>query len=136
MNEMRIRQRLNNLGNAIARLQEALSEPPENPLFIDGTIQRFEFTFELFWKTFKAILEAEGLEITTPREALRYAYQAGWITDEQAWLRMLRARNESSHIYNESAARRIYEEIRQNFPALEMAFSKIQAWSTQSTTPD
>ena len=47
MSEMRIQQKLNNLGNAIARLREALDEPPENPLLVDETIQRFEFTFEL-----------------------------------------------------------------------------------------
>lgn len=68
MSEMRIQQKLNNLGNAIARLREALDEPPENPLLVDETIQRFEFTFELFWKTFKALLEAEGMEIATPGE--------------------------------------------------------------------
>ncbi|HHV62700.1 MAG TPA: DUF86 domain-containing protein [Firmicutes bacterium] len=127
MTEMWIQQKLNNLGNAIVRLREALNEPPENPLLVDGTIQRFEFTFELFWKTFKALLEAEGMEIATPKEALRRAYQAGWISDEQAWLRMLRARNETSHVYNEAAARRIYEQIRQDFPAMEAAFGKIRS---------
>jgi len=39
---------LGQLGRALERLREALSEPATNPLAIDGTIQRFEFTIELF----------------------------------------------------------------------------------------
>ncbi len=31
----------------LKRLGEALAEDSTNPLFIDGTIQRFEFVFEL-----------------------------------------------------------------------------------------
>lgn len=131
MIEARIEAKINNLGKAITRLREALEQPPDNPLFLDGTIQRFEFTFELFWKTFKALLEAEGMEIATPREALRGAYQVGWITDEAGWLRMLRARNESSHVYDEAAARRIYEQIREDFPAMEATFDKIRSWAAR-----
>lgn len=44
-------QSLENLENALKRLGEALSEPEINSLTIDGTIQRFEFSFELFWKS-------------------------------------------------------------------------------------
>jgi hypothetical protein len=51
-------------------LAEALEEPESNPLAIDGTIQRFEFVYELFWKTFKNLLETEGITTYTPKEAL------------------------------------------------------------------
>lgn len=37
------RQSLNNLGAALSRLREALSEPDTNPLAVDGTLQRLEF---------------------------------------------------------------------------------------------
>ena len=43
----RRRDRLGDLGRALDRLDEALAVPPEAPLVVDGTIQRFEFTFEL-----------------------------------------------------------------------------------------
>lgn len=42
---------LQKLELAIKRLDEALAEDDTNPLAIDGTIQRFEFVFELMWKT-------------------------------------------------------------------------------------
>jgi nucleotidyltransferase substrate binding protein (TIGR01987 family) len=109
---------IDNLERALARFDEALSETPENPLAIDATIQRFEFTIELFWKALKRFLGHEGIEATTPRNVLQHAYQLGWLENEAAWLQMLRDRNETSHTYNEAKAREIYEHIRANAPEL------------------
>ena len=122
MIDQKVKQSLENLERALRRLEEALQEPVSNSLVIDGTIQRFEFVIELYWKTFKRLLATEGLEANTPREALQKAYAAHWIDDETAWLQMLRDRNETSHIYDEAAARRIYAHIQQNFSALKQTF--------------
>lgn len=89
---------------------------------IDGTIQRFEFVIELFWKTFKRVLNLSGINTHTPRESLKQAYKAGWIDDEWLWLDMLRSRNQTSHIYNEDTARRIYSNIQDYFPELERTY--------------
>ena len=122
MNDQKAAQSLYNLGAALERLQEALQEPEENPLAVDGTIQRFEFVIELYWKTLKRFLALEGIETFTPKESLQRAYQANWIADETAWLQMLRDRNETSHVYNEETARQIYEHIREYFPELERTY--------------
>ncbi|MDY6850020.1 MAG: HI0074 family nucleotidyltransferase substrate-binding subunit [Thermodesulfobacteriota bacterium] len=122
MIDQKAAQSLENLDRALKRLEEALQEPEGNSLVIDGTIQRFEFVIELYWKTFKRLLALEGLEANTPREALQKAYAAHWIDDEAAWLQMLRDRNETSHIYDEAAARRIYAHIQQNFSVLKKTF--------------
>ena len=114
------------LCQAVERLREALAEPPSNALAVDGTIQRFEFTIELFWKTLKRLLAFEGIETRTPRETLQRAYQAGWLMDETAWLEMLRDRNETSHAYDEALARRICERVRRNFPELERARAALR----------
>src|SRR6267143_1687272 len=66
-------QSLRNLGAALERLREALQEPETNSLVVDGTIQRFEFVIELFWKTLKRLLAAEGIQTGTPREAIQRA---------------------------------------------------------------
>src|SRR5438128_1623090 len=110
--DARVRQSIDNLARALARLGEALAESPAASLAIDGTIQRFEFTIELFWKTLRRCLEFEGVPTTTPRESVSAAFQAGWLDDESAWLGMLRDRNQTSHTYDEAAAREIYEHIR------------------------
>jgi nucleotidyltransferase substrate binding protein (TIGR01987 family) len=114
------------LGRSLERLREALEQPDENPLAVDGTIQRFEFSIELFWKTLRRLLTREGVTTSTPREALTAAYRAGWLLDETAWLQMLRDRNETSHTYNEATARRIYASIRRSFPEMERAFRELR----------
>ncbi len=113
MSEAKIRQSLHNLEKALSRLKEALAEPIDNEIVIDGTIQRFEFCIELFWKTLKRLLLFEGIETKTPRETLKQAYQIGWLNDETAWLEMLKDRNLTSHIYDEVMAGEIYNHILQ-----------------------
>lgn len=54
-----------NFGKALQRLEEATEISGHDALKIDGTIQRFEFTFELCWKTMKRILEIEGIQVST-----------------------------------------------------------------------
>ncbi len=110
---------LESLGRALARLREGLELSDAAPLAIDGTIQRFEFVIELFWKTLKRALAAEGIETSTPREALQRAYQAGWLADEEAWLAALKDRNMTSHLYDEVAARAIYDRIRVYWPEFQ-----------------
>jgi nucleotidyltransferase substrate binding protein (TIGR01987 family) len=113
-------------GHAVDRLREALAEPEANPLLVDGTIQRFEFTIELFWKATRRLLAHEGIETSTPRETLQRAYQVGWLSDETAWLDMLRARNQTSHAYNEALARKILDDIRRNFPVLDRTVTDLE----------
>ncbi|WP_448568477.1 nucleotidyltransferase substrate binding protein [Thermus sp.] len=49
----------------MARLASALAQPKDE--FVrDSAIQRFEFTFELSWKTLKTYLELQGLRSTRP----------------------------------------------------------------------
>lgn len=112
MNARKAEVSLRNLCRALDRLGKALEVPESNTLAIDGTIQRFEFALELFWKTLKRLLAEEGVETSTPKDTLRKAFQAGWLTDEAAWLQMLSDRNTTSHIYDEETAKRIYDNIR------------------------
>jgi len=57
-----------------------------------------------------ALVES-GIDASTPRDVLRQAFLAGWIDDELGTLRMLEARNLTSHTYDEDLARGIYAEI-------------------------
>jgi nucleotidyltransferase substrate binding protein (TIGR01987 family) len=126
MSERKAMQSMVNLERALKRLEEALEENAVNSLYIDGTIQRFEFTIELYWKTLKRLLKDEGIETKTPKEALKQAYAIGWIENEQAWLQMLKDRNETSHIYDEGKAKDIYDNIIGYFPEMKMTFWKLK----------
>jgi len=118
---------LESLGKALDRLQEAVKVAQPSGLVIDGTIQRFEFTIELFWKMLKRCLAYEGIETNTPRESLQKAFQVRWIDDETLWLQMLRDRNLTSHVYDEKMALRIFQRIQRYYPVLRNAYQKLQA---------
>ena len=101
--------------SALDRLDEALALPPDTPLLVDGTMQRFGFCFELAWKSLKlAISEREGLNSASPRQALEHAYALHWLEHEAPWLQMLQDRNLSSHTYREGLAREIHSRIPQH----------------------
>ncbi len=111
------------LGDAINRLEEVLKmTPDEHQIVMDATIQRFEFTFELFWKTLKRFLFVEGIDVKTPRETLEMAYQLKWINDEKLWLNMLKDRNEIPHIYNDGLVKDIYDRIRKYVHVLKEVY--------------
>lgn len=115
------------LERALARLEEALAEDPSAPLVIDGTIQRFEFVFELCWKAMRAVLADQGIETASPRGTIRAAYAAGLIDDEAAWLALLQARDETSHTYDEAQARQVYARIRDSLPALTAVARRLRS---------
>lgn len=128
MNATTAKRRLDDLTLALGRLEEALAVPRSAPLAVDGTIQRFEFVFELCWKTMKALLELHtpSASVNSARTAIRAAYAAGWIDDEPAWLDLLEMRNASSHTYRESMALEIYERIRLRAPSIRAALPKLR----------
>ncbi len=111
MTDTRVERSLANWDRALTRLEEALSVPMADSLVVDGTIQRFEFSFELAWKSLKKALDREGERAGSPRQTLKRAYALGWIDHEQPWLDMLQDRNETAHIYDEAKAREIYQRI-------------------------
>ncbi|HHY74197.1 MAG TPA: nucleotidyltransferase [Bacillus bacterium] len=122
----KLKQSMSNLKNALDRLEDAVQRETTDKLLIDGTIQRFEFTIELFWKTLKRFLEEDGVEATTPRSTLKEAYKANWIHNEEIWLKMLKDRNSTSHVYDEKLAERIYKNIKQYYPIMKETYLFLQ----------
>jgi len=111
--------------SALKRLNAALSEDiKKGDIVIDGTIQRFEFTFELSWKLMKGVLAQNGIQAGTPRDAIKESYQAGMIEDGKGWIKILESRNQTSHIYNKSKAREIYRKIKKDYKKLFVALGK------------
>lgn len=127
MSKRKVEDSLANLGKAMDRLREALEVPRTSPLVLEGTIQRFEFVIEIFWKALKRALEYEGIVVKTPRESLKQAFAAGWPHDETAWLDMLDSRNTTSHLYlHEDLIEEAYDDIRKNFPELEKTYQFLR----------
>lgn len=111
----------------LALEQNAKIDDDEIHMPRNATIQCFEFVIEIFWKTFKHLLEHKGVNTNFPREAISAAFQAGWVADEAVWQEMLDARNETSHTYKESVAEKIYQKIRFIFlPTLKQTYADLQ----------
>lgn len=102
--------------NALSRLKEALKEK-ETDVVIDGVLHRFEFTFELAWKTLKDYLEYMGLSEKTgsPREVIQSAFKQGIIEDGEEWIEIMLSRNSLSHLYDEKTSREIYQKIKDKY---------------------
>jgi nucleotidyltransferase substrate binding protein (TIGR01987 family) len=116
---------LDSLRSARTRFGEALARPDPDDIVMDGTIQRFEFTFELFWKTLRRFLQQEGID-TSPKSTLKHAYRRGLIDGEQLWLDMLKDRNLSSHVYNAEMARQIFMRLPLHYQELRDCFKRLE----------
>jgi len=103
-----------NYTRAFKKLSEGI-DIAENELNRDGVIQRFEFIFELFWKTIRLILMYEGFECRSPRSCIREAFRHEFIVDDEIYLDMLEDRNKSSHVYDEQTSLEIFERIKQHY---------------------
>ena len=92
-----------------------------------GIIDKYYIQFELGWKVLKELLRYEGANQAatgSPREIIKTAYAYYDFIDESVWLGMLRDRNDTTHIYNEEAARQLVNKVLDSyiheFQVLEM----------------
>lgn len=130
--ETRWQQRFNNYKSAFKQLDAAVQLAATRELTElekQGLIQAFEFTHELAWKVMKDYFFFQGQsDITGSRDAIREAYQKGLIEDGEAWMGMIKSRNQTSHTYNQRIADEIVQHITQMYAACFQQFSeKMQA---------
>ena len=105
-----------NFGNAVNRLNEAnvaYKKNSDNDIYQDALIKRFEFTFELAWKTLREFMLDQGytLEILSPKGVIAFAWREGIISNEELWLDMLQSRNLSAHDYGRELSADIADKI-------------------------
>lgn len=103
--DIRWQQRFQNFDKAFSLLNSALQDPKYkdfSELEQEGIIQRFEYTYELAWKTVKDYLEESGIILSpvTPRNVIKEAFAAGIIDDGQTWIDMMLHRNMLAHTYD------------------------------------
>ena len=99
--DVRWEQRFSNFRKALSKLGEVAGQKTVEALSElekEGMIQRFEYTYELAWKTLQDLLKFKGyLDIAGPNPVLEQAFQDGYITNGQAWKQMKKARELTSH---------------------------------------
>ena len=131
---IRWKQRFENFESAFMLLKEAFEKDIAgmSDLEKEGVVQRFEYTFELAWKTLKDYLVYSGIvfDQITPRRVIKEAFAARIIEDGQTWIDMLEQRNLMSHTYDKETFDGVIQNITQRyFTALEQVFT----WLKQKT---
>lgn len=127
-------QRLQNYRLALSRLSAAVKITRERPLSEleqQGLIQGFEYTHELAWNVLKDYLEAQGfVDVIGSKGATREAFKNGLITEGEAWMDMIKARNLTSHTYQTEVAEEIAKDILNRFHpafvAMERRFADLE----------
>lgn len=113
--DIRWEQRFSNYRRALAKLEEGiktLNLQPLSDLEKEGLIQRFEYTYELAWKTLQDLLRFKGYQdIAGPNPTLQQAFQDGYIHNGTVWSNMKKSRYLSTHTYDEETAENIVESI-------------------------
>jgi nucleotidyltransferase substrate binding protein (TIGR01987 family) len=116
--DVRWKQRFKNYEKALAKLSEVVDRDFEtmSELEIEGLIQRFEYTYELAWKTLQDFLREKGYtDIAGPTPVLEQAFQNGYIKSAEGWREMKKSRELTSHTYDEWTAMEIAKDVIESY---------------------
>ena len=126
--EIRWKQRFQNFEKSLNYLEHAMQI--QNPDIIQkaGLIQFFEMGFELSWNVMKEYMEEQGfLELRSPRDTIKKAFEIQLIADGHAWLQTLQNRNLTSHTYDEETAVKVVAEIQSvYYPLLKEIYNRLK----------
>ena len=132
MDTERLEQRKSELQAAVQRLEEACAEP-FSTLVRDSVIQRFEFCWELAWKTMGLWLEYLGIVVLNPRDTFREAHNKGLIQDGNLWTDMQKMRNLTVHTYKEKLADEVYAFIlNKGLPLFRQLSETSKTWQPKA----
>lgn len=119
--------KLSEFKKALASLEEVLDKK-EDAIIRDSVIKRFEYTFELAWKTAKVLLtEKFGVEVFSPKDCWRALRTNQLLSDEETEgvLKMTDDRNEIIHTYQETFAENVYQLIKDYHAVLLRQIFKV-----------
>jgi len=132
---------ISSLKRGIASLERAinvgLAKQADDKTSIDemetikaGVIQNFEFTYELCWKFMKRWIEeninSEIVDGVTRRELFRISAENKLIIDVNKWMEFHKARNSTSHIYDEKIADEVFAAAMSFLPYAKDFFIRIE----------
>ena len=124
-------QRFNNFKLAFTQLHDAVMLSKDRELSLlekQGLIQAFEYTHELAWNVMKDFFEHQGaINIHGSRDATREAFRNRLIEDGEAWMKMIMARNLTSHAYDQINAEQALAEIQNSYHEQFLKFQQTMA---------
>lgn len=114
--DIRWQQRFNNFKKALSSLERFIEKGSLNELEEQGLIKAFEYTYELAWNTAKDFYEfQDGSNLQGSRDTIQLAFKRGMIEDGEIWMRILKDRNRTAHIYDNELAEEIAGAITKDY---------------------
>ncbi|MCZ7382403.1 MAG: HI0074 family nucleotidyltransferase substrate-binding subunit [Candidatus Methanoperedens sp.] len=113
--------------NALGTLKEIM-EMPYSVIIRDAAIQRFEYSFEIFWKFLKEYLRVkEGIICNSPKSCFREAFNVKLLTEQETVtaLEMTDDRNLTAHTYHEEVAEEIYRKIKNYYKLMDKVYRNL-----------
>lgn len=121
--------KLAEFNKALVTLKEALDMfDLKNILVRDATIKRFEYSYELCWKTSKVFLrEIKGELVVGPKECFKTLGEHGFLSPKEIekLLIMVDDRNETTHAYGEKFVQGLYPRIKEYKELMEKLYEAI-----------
>jgi nucleotidyltransferase substrate binding protein (TIGR01987 family) len=112
--ENRFQQRREDYERAVSALEDGLlllkgvsADERLRKALRDSVIQRFEFCYELAWKTVKIWLDSKGIDARNPKDVMKAALTQGLLEDVSGWMDAHENRNLTSHTYDETRAEKV-----------------------------
>lgn len=101
----------------------------ETDIIRDSLIQRFEFTYELAWKSMFFWMRDQGEQVPEMQKPIiQAAFRCELINAPELWEDIKKQRDETSHTYNESKAVYVAAFVRSKaLPAFDALREKLNA---------
>lgn len=112
--------------DALLNLEFALKIAQPTDLERDGTIQRFEYCYEIMWKLSQRILKDNEIKAETPKMVFRELGRLGWIDNVEDWIEFQQIRNLTSHEYGKVLAEKSYELSKVFLPLAQKLFTVLK----------
>lgn len=97
--------KLDPLEKAVDSLRDALAQP-KTPYTRDAAVHRFEYTFQLAWKSLRRSLATEtAVDVLDVKEIVIQAGRHGIIANTEVWLAYLKGHNAAPFADNEAIYR-------------------------------
>lgn len=123
----KIQAQYSDLKKALARLEEALDQPP-TVMNQDASIKRYGFTFELSWKLMQSILRKNTIIVYGVKNTFREAARLNLITNPEVWFEFLDSRNLTVHTYKEEIAHKVYKKAKEFSPFVKELLEKSKEY--------
>ena len=112
--------------DALKNLEEALNIQSPSDLERDGTVQRFEYSYEALWKLAQKVLQEHEVRAEFPKAVFRELGRLGWINNVEEWLEFQQARNDSSLEYGIKYATTSYKLAKVFLPLAQQLFTELK----------